>query len=95
MLRSIKLAMTLVYGSSNESLRRSDVDGFVQVANGARTIWLDGGHNLHHDARPIPLHASLTSTVQDSLSTFRCRYREVMPSACRQRSRGKRRTKAE
>jgi pimeloyl-ACP methyl ester carboxylesterase len=50
MLRSIGSPMTLVYGNSSELLRRSDVDGFVRVANGAHTIWLDGGHNLHHDA---------------------------------------------
>jgi acyl transferase domain-containing protein/pimeloyl-ACP methyl ester carboxylesterase len=50
MLQGINSPMTLVYGNNSESLRKSDVDRFVQVANGARTIWLDGGHNLHHDA---------------------------------------------
>jgi hypothetical protein len=67
MLRSIGSPMTLVYGNSSELLRRSDVESFVQVANGARTIWLDGGHNLHHDApdalaRIIDEHASVLPT---------------------------------
>ena len=42
--------MTLVYGNRSEVMRPSDVDGFMQLANGARPIWLDGGHNLHYDA---------------------------------------------
>jgi pimeloyl-ACP methyl ester carboxylesterase len=50
MIRSISAPMTLIYGNSSELLRRSDVDGFVEAASGARAIWLDGGHNLHHDA---------------------------------------------
>jgi pimeloyl-ACP methyl ester carboxylesterase len=50
MLRSIGSPMTLVCGNNSELLRRSDVDGFLQAASGARTIWVDGGHNLHLDA---------------------------------------------
>jgi pimeloyl-ACP methyl ester carboxylesterase/NAD(P)-dependent dehydrogenase (short-subunit alcohol dehydrogenase family)/acyl carrier protein len=62
MLRSIGAPMTLVYGNSSDLLRRSDVGDFLQGANGARTIRLDGGHNLHYDvpdalARIIEEHA--------------------------------------
>jgi pimeloyl-ACP methyl ester carboxylesterase len=77
-LRNITSPMTLVYGNSSELLRRSDVDRFVKVANGARTIWLDGGHNLHHDApdalaRIIDEHAGSAEHI--SLPA-----RELMPS---------------
>ena len=63
MLRNVTSPMTLVYGSRSEVMRRSDVDGFMQLANGARPIWLDGGHNLHYDApdalaRVIDEHAA-------------------------------------
>lgn len=50
MIRSIYSPMTLIYGRSSDLLRRSDVEGFVQATNGAHTVWLEGGHNLHHDA---------------------------------------------
>jgi pimeloyl-ACP methyl ester carboxylesterase len=50
MIQNINTPLTLIYGSSSELLRRSDVDDFVQATNGAFTIWLDGGHNLHHEA---------------------------------------------
>lgn len=55
-LASISSPMTLVYGNSSELLRRSDVESFMQVANRARMIWLDGGHNLHHDAPDALAH---------------------------------------
>ena len=68
MIRSIHSPMTVIYGKSSELLRSSDVDGFVQATNGARTIWLDGGHNLHHDAadalaRIIVEHAGVFSAA--------------------------------
>lgn len=50
MLRTISSPMTFVYGNNSELLRRSDVGDLARVADGARTIWLDGGHNLHYDA---------------------------------------------
>jgi pimeloyl-ACP methyl ester carboxylesterase len=53
MLRSNGPPTTLIYGSNSELLPRSDVDSFVQAANGVRAIWLDGGHNLHHDAADV------------------------------------------
>jgi pimeloyl-ACP methyl ester carboxylesterase/acyl carrier protein len=56
MLRSISSPLTLVYGNSSELLRPSDVEAFVRAINGARTEWLDGGHNLHHEAPEALAH---------------------------------------
>jgi pimeloyl-ACP methyl ester carboxylesterase len=50
MFRGLTLPLTLVYGDSSEMLRRNDVDAVMRAAPEARAIWLDGGHNLHHDA---------------------------------------------
>jgi acyl transferase domain-containing protein/pimeloyl-ACP methyl ester carboxylesterase len=50
MLRGLSSPLTLVYGENSEMLRRSDVDAVMRAAPEARAIWLDGGHNLHHDA---------------------------------------------
>jgi pimeloyl-ACP methyl ester carboxylesterase len=50
MFQAIRAPLTLVYGDRSEVVRRSDVEQVTRGAAGARTIWLPGGHNLHHDA---------------------------------------------
>lgn len=50
MFQGITLPLTLVYANGSDMLRRSDIETLKRAAPEARAIWLDGGHNLHHDA---------------------------------------------